>query len=297
MLYQKEAEGDWGRMQGTENYVVQTEMIGMTDGTELFLRSWVTSSNSVLLLLHGLGAHSGWFIHMGSELAGRGLSVYAVDHRGFGRSGGLAGHIDAYQTYVEDTYSILGEIRKRHAEARIFVLGHSMGGIFTTHLAAKYSDALAGVLYLNPWIKDPSRASAATLVRVLMGGMFKSKRLWQLAGGPEVMTSNTEAVEMLNADPHWRRAETAAFFVQILRMRAAVLKLAKSITLPAFVMQAEEDKAILQSGSRQLYEALGSSGKTWKTYPGYSHDSEFEADRSKMDDDIAGWVLGHSAAS
>ena len=267
----------------------------MTDGTQLFLRSWVTSGNSVLFILHGLGAHSGWFIHMGGELAARGLSVYVVDHRGFGRSGGLAGHIDAYQTYVDDTHTVLAEIRRRHAGARIFVLGHSMGGIFTTHLAAKYGDELAGILYLNPWIKDTASAPAGMLLRVLAGGLFKSKRLWQLAGGTEVMTTNPEAIEMLNADPHWRRAETASFFVQILRMRAAVPKLARSIMLPALVMQAEEDKSVLESGSRSLHEALGSSDKTWKTYPGYAHDSEFEADRTQMDDDIAAWVLKHGA--
>ena len=293
MLYQKEAQGNWGQMQGTETSVVNTETLLMADGTQLFLRSWVTGSNSILLILHGLGAHSGWFIHMGGELAARGLTVYAVDHRGFGRSGGPAGHVDAYQTYVEDTYAVIAEIRKRHPGARMFVLGHSMGAIFTTHLAAKHGDALAGLLYLNPWIKEVPGASPFTLMKVAVGGIFKSKRLWQLAGGPEVMTTNPEAVEMLNADPHWRRAETATFFVQFLRMRAAALKLAKSITLPALVMQAEEDKAVLISGSRQLYEALASSDKTWRTYPGYAHDSEFEADRSQMDEDIVAWIGEH----
>jgi alpha-beta hydrolase superfamily lysophospholipase len=295
MLYQKEAQGDWGRMQNTETCVAQTEMLSMADGTQLFLRSWVTDSSSVLLILHGLGAHSGWFIDMGGSLSTRGLTVYAVDHRGFGRSGGLAGHIDNYQTYVDDCAAVLAEIRTRHPGARVFVLGHSMGGIFTTHLAAKDGDKLAGMLYLNPWIKESTSASPGTLLAVLAGGLLKSKRLWGLTGGPDVMTTNPGAVEMLNADPHWRRAETASFFLQIQRMRMPVLKLAKSITLPALVMQAGEDKSILASGSRTLYEALGSHDKTWKTYPGYAHDSEFEADRTQMDGDIAAWIREHHA--
>src|SRR5437764_10622397 len=243
MLYQQEAQGDWGQMQGSDKCQVATEMLAMKDGCKLFLRSWITSSRDILLILHGLGAHSGWFIHMGNELAARGLSVYVVDHRGFGRSEGQAGHIDSYATFVEDSYAVIAEIRKRHANARLYLLGHSMGGIFTTHIAAKYGRFLAGILYLNPWIEDPSRVPLGTSLSILFGGLSKSKRAWQLAGGPEVMTTNTEAIQMLNADPYWRRAETASFLLQILRMRMALLKLAKRITLPALVMQAEQDKA------------------------------------------------------
>ena len=297
MLYQQEAQGDWGQMQGSDMCQVATEMLAMTDGCKLFLRSWITGSRDVLFILHGLGAHSGWFINMGNELSARGLSVYVVDHRGFGRSEGLAGHIDSYATFVEDSYAVITEIRKRHANARIYLLGHSMGAIFTTHIAAKYGQSLAGILYLNPWVEDPARVEPKVILSILVGGLFKSKRAWQVTGGPEVMTTNPEATQMLNADPYWRRAETATFLLQILRMRMAVLKLAKRITLPALVMQAEEDKSVLISGSRKLYEALASSDKTWKTYPNYAHDSEFEADRSQMDSDIVAWIGEHAGSA
>jgi len=286
MLYQKEAQGDWGKMQATDACHIHTEDVAMADGVTLFMRSWVTGSENILLMLHGLGAHSGWFIDMGNALAARGLTVYAFDHRGFGRSGGLAGHIDSYDTFVEDSYAIMTEIRRRHPDARLFLLGHSMGGIFVTHIAAKYQRELAGILYLNLWVEDSSKLAPGTLLSILVGGIFKSKRMWQVAGGSDVMTTNPEAVEMLNADPYWRRAQTASFLVQILRMRMAVLKLAKTITLPALVMQAEQDKSVLASGSRKLYENLASHDKTWKIYPGYTHDSEFEADRLQMDEDI-----------
>ena len=102
MLYQKEAPGDWGEMKGTDTVKVATETLAMADGCKLFLRSWVTGSSDVLLILHGLGAHSGWFIDVGDALAARGLTVYADDHRGFGRSEGLPAHIDIYSTFVED---------------------------------------------------------------------------------------------------------------------------------------------------------------------------------------------------
>jgi hypothetical protein len=38
---------------------------------------------------------------------------------------------------------------------------------------------------------------------------------------------------------------------------------------------------------------LGSPDKTWKTYPSFSHDFEFEPHRAALDVDIAAWVMGH----
>ena len=294
MLYQKEAPGEWGQMKASDTIKVATETLPMEDGCKLFLRSWVTDSSDVLLILHGLGAHSGWFINMADTLAKRSLTVYADDHRGFGHSEGLPAHIDNYGTFVEDCHALVSEIRRRHPGRNIYVLGHSMGGIFTTHLAAKYGQELAGILYLNPWVEDSSHLSFGTTLSILFGGLFKSKRYFQVAGGTEVMTARQEAIEMLNADPYWHRKQTASFLFQILLMRIAVLKLAKQITLPALVMQAGQDKAVLASGTRKLYNALASSDKTWKDYAEFWHDSEFEEEHSRMDSDIAEWIAKHT---
>ncbi|MBV9710230.1 MAG: lysophospholipase [Ktedonobacteraceae bacterium] len=293
MHYQPDAPGDWGHPQTSETVNVSTEMFTMADASKIFLRSWRTDSNDVLFILHGLGGHSGWYIDMGNELAARGLNVYAIDHRGFGRSEGLAGHIDSYHLYVEDTAVIIGEIRKRHPLGRIYLLGHSMGGIFTAHIVAKHSDLLEGVLFLNPWIEDTSRLSALTTLGILFGGTLKSHRMWQVAGGPEVMTTNPEAVQMLQADTFWRRRQTATFLIQIRQMRLAVIRQAKNITLPVLVMQAEEDKSVVATATRKFYDALASSDKTWKIYPGYCHDCQFENDRLQLDHDIVEWIHAH----
>lgn len=232
---------------------------------------------------------------MGGELSARGLSVYAMDHRGFGRSKGIPGHIERYQTYVDDVVAVITEIRKRHPDATIYLLGHSMGGIFAAHVAAKYQYMLAGVIFLNPWIQDSSRISLGTTLAIIGGGILKSQRSWQVAGGTETMTTNAEAIQMLQADPYWRRKQTSTFLVQIFRMRMTTLKLARQITIPVLLIQAEADKAVLAEGTRKLYEALASSDKTWKSYPDYAHNSEFEADRSLMDEDIVAWIRRHAS--
>ncbi len=294
MLYQLDAPGDWGQMQGSPAITVATEELSTTDGCKHFLRSWNTGSSEILLILHGLGAHGGWFIDMGNSLASHGPTVYAMDHRGFGRSSGLAGHIDDYHTYVEDIEFIVAHIRKRHPGARLYVLGHSMGGIFAAHFAAKYGNLLAGLLFLNPWVQDTSKVSLLTTLGIFLGGIFKSKHYWQVADNIEKMTTNPEAVQMLQADSFWGRKETASFLFQIFLMRSALLDKAKLIAIPAIVIQAEGDKFVVPQASHKLYETLTSKDKTWKTLPNYEHDSEFEQERSLLDNTVVAWIGLHT---
>lgn len=69
-----------------------------------------------------------------------------------------------------------------------------------------------------------------------------------------------------------------------------MLNKAKNITTPALVIQTEGDKSVVPEASHKLYEALTSKDKTWKTLPTYEHDSEFEQDRSLLDNAIATWT-------
>ena len=152
MLYQPDAPGDWGQMLESDTIKTATDILKTQDGCTIFLRSWVTDSPDILLILHGPRGIAAGLSIWATNWQARGMTVYAMDHRGFGRSGGLPGHIDNYHTYVEDINFIVTTIRKRHPDAAIHILGHSMGGIFASHFAAKYQSTLTSVLFLNPWI-------------------------------------------------------------------------------------------------------------------------------------------------
>jgi alpha-beta hydrolase superfamily lysophospholipase len=300
--YAAERIGDWGVPAPAVEGGYSTGTLAMADGVKLFYRGWRAADEQapVLVLLHGLGAHSGWFIDMGNSLNAEGLHVYIPDHRGFGRSEGPRGHILDNQVYVRDINAFIEEVRRQRGEQLVFLLGHSMGGIFTLHVAADDArsgrNRIAGIILMNPWIADPSKVAPGMQLSILLGGLRKSPKLLALAGGPDVMTTNPEAVTMLEADTYWVRSESASFFYQIgLRMRSAALRQARGVRVPALVLQSEGDLSVIPAASHRAYEALGSKDKTWKTYPGYAHDCEFESDRSALDRDIAQWVLSHQS--
>ncbi|GHO46629.1 alpha/beta fold hydrolase [Ktedonospora formicarum] len=294
MLYQTEAPGDWGEMRATPGVRVGTEELTTPDGCSHFVRSWVTDAECVLLIMHGLGGHSAWYNDLGNVLSQQSITVYALDHRGFGRSGGMSGHIDRYITYVDDIIFVLDTIRQRHPNARLHLLGHSMGGLFAVHTATRYGSKLSSLILLNAWIQDTSSIPLSIALGIAIGGLMRSRRYWTVAADTRTMTTNPEAIQMLQADPLWGKRQTASMLFQVLMMRLAALGKASGISLPALVIQADDDAAVSIQTNRTLFERLASKDKNWKNYPDYHHDSQFEADRSQMDADLASWLHAHS---
>jgi alpha-beta hydrolase superfamily lysophospholipase len=299
--YAPDAIGDWGVPVAAAGGRYDTETLSLPGGGTLFLRSWRAADPSapVLVVLHGLGAHSGWFIDMANELHAHGLNVYAPDHRGFGRSEGPRGHVRRASDFLADIGALLDEVGKRHPSAPLVVLGHSLGGLFAIYLAAadarRKPPRLAGVILLNPGMAVAWKVPVGRQLRITVGGLRGSRRPWSVAPGAEAMTTNAEAAEMLAADTYWVRQQTARFLYQAELMRMGAMKRAGAVRAPALVIQSEADKSVVPAASKRCFERLGSKDKAFKTYPGFSHDLEFEPERAALDDDIAQWVLAHAA--
>ena len=79
-----------GMVRALATRMTNAEEIISKDGTKLHVRTWlpVGAPSAVIVLLHGLKAHSGLYEWPASEMAKAGLAVYALDLRGHGKSGG-----------------------------------------------------------------------------------------------------------------------------------------------------------------------------------------------------------------
>jgi alpha-beta hydrolase superfamily lysophospholipase len=295
--------GDWGVPEAAAGGSYGTDSLKMADGTEIFFRYWRAADTQapVLVFIHGLGAHTGWFIDMGNQMNGLGLNVYMDDHRAFGRSGGTRGHVKRASIYIDDLRYFLAEVRQRHPQAPLFLCGHSMGGIFSINIAAAQGEdgaetaapQVKGLILVNPWIQDSVRVGPATLVRTLAGGLSGSDRIIPREVHTDIMTLVPEATRLLDDDRYWVRNQSGSFLYQITRMRMQVLQMARKVHIPALVIQTLGDRTLVQKATRQCYLELGSKDKTWKTYAGMGHDFEFEVGRSVLDADMADWILRH----
>ena len=99
------------------------------DGTRLGLQRWAAAGEpwAVVIGLHGMNDYANAFHLAAEHWAGEGITTYAYDQRGFGRSPGR-GVWGGREAMEDDLRALVALVRSRHPKAVIAVAGVSMGG-------------------------------------------------------------------------------------------------------------------------------------------------------------------------
>ncbi|WP_158765604.1 alpha/beta fold hydrolase [Terricaulis silvestris] len=109
---------------------VAAERFVSFDGAELGLTAWLPPEGQeptdVIVGLHGMNDYANTFYLAGPWFAERGVAVYAYDARGFGRSPNR-GVWGGERLMTEDLRTAVRVARRTHPNARISVVGDSMG--------------------------------------------------------------------------------------------------------------------------------------------------------------------------
>jgi alpha-beta hydrolase superfamily lysophospholipase len=111
------------------------------DGTELAYRLYPGDGVRIVVLVHGSSGSSASVHALAKALSNAGITVYAPDMRGHGRSGGR-GDISYVGQLEDDLADLVAMIRQAHPDAPIALIGHSRGGGFVLRVAALKEGAL-----------------------------------------------------------------------------------------------------------------------------------------------------------
>src|SRR5262249_27128890 len=118
-----------------------------SDGSRLYVRRHeVKDARGEVIILHGLGEHSGRYGPLTDYLVSRQSSVTADDQRGHGQSEGLPGHVEQFEDYERDLERIVASVRARSDARKPFTIGHSMGGLVTLRFLGTARSALHGAV-------------------------------------------------------------------------------------------------------------------------------------------------------
>ena len=118
------------------------------DGLNIVYRSWspAGAARGVLVIVPGFNSHSGYYGWVAGSLAANGLSVFAVDLRGRGKSDGERFYVDAFADYANDVAGVMAIAITANPGLPIYLLGHSAGGVVACIYTLDHQDQLAGLI-------------------------------------------------------------------------------------------------------------------------------------------------------
>ena len=253
----------------------QTGVLKTDDHLDLFYQYLLSGAErGRLVIAHGLGEHSGRYQELMKELAELGLSCWAPDHRGHGRSGGRRGHVDTFDQYLTDLDQLMAVANQdRPAGQRLFLFGHSMGGLIAVRYVQKHPRAVDGLALSSPALGMVIKVSG---LKLKMAEIMS--KLWpalSLNNGVDsaYISHDAATVTAYRNDPLVHPKITARWTMEFLHAIQTANDQAAEVKVPCSMQIAGDDHLVSAPSSRTFFEHLAVSDKTLHYYEDYYHEN------------------------
>jgi alpha-beta hydrolase superfamily lysophospholipase len=261
-------------------------------GIEIYWQAWLPEGSeprAVVVLAHGASEHSGRYEWTGEQLVSRGYALYAIDHRGHGRSEGDRAVIDRMRNAVEDLHTLVERAAASHPGRPVVLLGHSMGGAVALSYTIEHEDALDGLMLSAPL----AALEAASPVQRVAGRVLSvvAPKLGVVGIDSTAVSRDPKVVEDYDADPlNYHGKLPARTVAELTSAIDGYPEAVKAFELPMLVMHGTADRLTPIAGSEMVVANAASSDKTFKRYDGLFHEILNEPERQQVLDDIAAWL-------
>ena len=260
---------------------------------ELFAQAWLPDRNpeALVVISHGLAEHGGRYPELADDLVARGYAVYALDHRGHGRSSGPRANVGRFSYLVTDLGTCIGRAQRQHPGAPVFLLGHSMGGAVALAFALRDASLLTGLVLSAPTLAVGEVPPPLKLLTVrLLSVLAPSTGAWTLQAG--AISRDPQVVHAYERDPLVHRgpipARTIAELMQAMADFPAAMP---GLRIPVLVQHGTGDRLVPLAAARPVYERLGTpKSRTVRLYEGLFHEVYNEPERGKVIADLVAWL-------
>ncbi|MDH3306713.1 MAG: lysophospholipase [Acidimicrobiia bacterium] len=259
----------------------QTRTIETPAGSRLS-REWPEPNEpwASMLIVHGLGEHSGRYERVGDQLSAAGIRVRSFDLPGFGSSAGTRAYVEEFGHFTDAVAEELGHLVAEPIPT--VLLGHSLGGLIAYRYATSHH-LVPDFLVLSAPALDANapawqRAAAPLLAKVL----------------PKMSMPNPIAGEQLSRDP----AVGEAYFADPLvhtkmtnRLGAEILETMESVassappTMPTLVIHGGADTIVPARFSAHLADTTER-----KLYAQLRHELFNEPEGPEVVADVIAWL-------
>lgn len=260
-------------------------------------RTWGTASECVAgaILVHGLGAHSGWFEALGRRLRIRRIYSIAYDQVGFGKR--RDEEFYSYNQWLTDLQTAFSYARSTIGDKPLYIMGNSMGAVVSLRAVGDRLVDPTGLVMFSPGFDG--HPQAFTLA-------FRIKALWQaftapeteviLPYAPELVTRDPGVRKWILSDPERRFTVPAGMLLELLKITSDLSKRARQVTCPVMMYTAGIERIVNPRASEKMFAQL-KCAKEKHVYQEAWHDLMFDPVIEEMSDNLARWISQTSNTS
>jgi alpha-beta hydrolase superfamily lysophospholipase len=262
----------------------------------LYYQCWMPDSrpDEILVMVHGLGSHSGLWRNAVRCLIPQGYGIYALDLRGHGRSPGLRGHIQRWQDWREDLDAFLQHIQTLETVQQYYLWGHSLGATICLDYALHKTVYLKGLILSAPALGRVGIVQWKLMIGQLLSLIWPSFRL--KLGIDHAASSRIPAVVKTHmSDPlrhEYGSARLATEFSQAVQWTQDHLG---ELQVPLLLLHGGADIITDPQSSRDFFAKIEVMDKTYLEYPQSYHDLYEDLDDMLVIGDISAWLSQRSS--
>lgn len=276
---------------------LQSHQISAADGTMLFVTDYLlpaAQARGSVVILHGLGEHSGRYRQLAGFFNACDLSVRCYDHRGHGRSQGKRGDVIHGDPMVQDAEIIVDDFSSRFATPP-FLFGHSMGALFAARLALSHRTPLRGLILSSPALAlrlSAFQSRCLSLLHRLAPSLAVPNGL-----APQWLSHDVKVVAAYNADPLVQRGISARLLRSIVSSIDYCQAHAGALAVPTLMLVAGDDRLVDAAGSQRFFAQLPLGLAQMQVYDGMYHELFNEIDARRPFGDLRAWLDGVGLAA
>jgi alpha-beta hydrolase superfamily lysophospholipase len=256
------------------------------DGTELRTRHWpATDPWASLLLVHGLGEHSGRYEHVGEQFSAAGIDTHAFDLRGQGASAGRPGDVERWSLYHDDLAERLETVRAAAGDRPVVLYGHSMGGLVVAGYLLSDRPEPDLVVLTAPGL-DSTLAAWKKALAPILGRMMPTLAI-PTGIDPATLSRDRSVGERTLADDLCVKVSTARFGAEALQEQARVRAGARSIAVSTLVLHGLDD-GLVPTEASAVFERV--PGIERRTYTGLRHELHNEPEGPAILAEVVAWL-------
>lgn len=273
-----------------------TNSVRVSDGTMLQFRRWAPvnqSPRAIVLALHGIQSHGGWYLRSSQALADAGFEVLFLDRRGSGLSLSRRGHAIHAERLINDVAQFTRAIRaERDPKCPLVLMGVSWGGKLALASALAFPELFDATALLYPGLCPlvrPSRWQAWRLWWAQSVG-WGHVRVPIPLNDPALFTDTPQWQDFIRRDELGLHRVTVDFLAANLDLNQRIEAHLERVQGQALLMLAGRDAIIDNTATRKLFNRMTSAQRTILEYPAARHTLEFEPDPQPFIHDLVNWM-------